>query len=201
MVEKIIIATKNEGKVKEFQSLFQNMGFEILSLLDIDDSPDIEETGNTFKENAILKAEGIANILNVMVIADDSGLSIDALGGKPGIFSARYAGLHKNDLDNMNQVLEELITVPMTDRTARFHCALALAIPFKQTVVVEGTCEGIITRKPVGENGFGYDPIFYIKEADKTMAELTKEEKNQISHRASALKKLSKKINIIWSGK
>lgn len=200
-MKKIIIATKNKGKVREFHYLFQSMGFEVLSLLDIKDAPDIEESGTTFQENAILKAEGIANILNEIVIADDSGLSIDAIDGKPGVFSARYAGLHKSDLDNMNKVLLELNNIPMPDRTARFHCALALTIPSSRTLVVEGICEGLITNKPVGENGFGYDPIFFIKEAGKTMAELTKEEKNEISHRALALKKLEKEINSIWSEK
>jgi XTP/dITP diphosphohydrolase len=197
-LKKIIIATKNSGKVTEFQALFQKFGFEVLSLLDITNSPDIEETGKTFKENAILKAEEISAALNEMVIADDSGLSIDYLLGRPGIMSARYAGLDKNDVNNMMKVLQELEGVQVFDRTARFHCALALAIPSRPTIVVEGLCEGIITTEPIGENGFGYDPIFFLKDEQKTMAELTKAEKNRVSHRANALFKLEKKFSSLF---
>jgi XTP/dITP diphosphohydrolase len=193
-VKEVIIATKNAGKVKEFQTLFAEKAVKVKSLLDIEDAPDVEETGETFAENAILKAETIANYLNKVVIADDSGLAVDALGGKPGVYSARYAGEHKNDKENMAKVLEELNGVPFEQRTARFHCALAVAIPNQRTVVVEGTCEGYIAEAPTGTNGFGYDPIFYVPEQQKTMAELSKEEKNKISHRANALKKLEK----IW---
>jgi XTP/dITP diphosphohydrolase len=193
-VKEVIIATKNAGKVKEFQTLFAEKGLTVKSLLDVENAPDVEETGETFAENAILKAETIANYLNKVVIADDSGLAVDALGGKPGVYSARYAGEHKNDKENMAKVLEELKGVPFEQRTARFHCALAVAIPNQRTVVVEGTCEGYIAEAPTGTNGFGYDPIFYVPEQQKTMAELSKEEKNKISHRANALKKLEK----IW---
>ncbi|WP_044894582.1 XTP/dITP diphosphatase [Bacillus alveayuensis] len=193
-MKEVIIATKNAGKVKEFQTLFAEKAVKVKSLLDIEDAPDVEETGETFAENAILKAETIANYLNKVVIADDSGLAVDALGGKPGVYSARYAGEHKNDKENMAKVLEELNGVPFEQRTARFHCALAVAIPNQRTVVVEGTCEGYIAEAPTGTNGFGYDPIFYVPEQQKTMAELSKEEKNKISHRANALKKLEK----IW---
>jgi XTP/dITP diphosphohydrolase len=193
-VKEVIIATKNAGKVKEFQTLFAEKEVEVKSLLDFENAPDVEETGETFAENAILKAETIANYLNKVVIADDSGLVVDALNGKPGVYSARYAGEHKNDKENIAKVLEELKGVPFEKRTARFHCALAVAIPRQRTVVVEGTCEGYIAEAPTGTNGFGYDPIFYVPEKQKTMAELSKEEKNKISHRANALKKLEK----IW---
>jgi XTP/dITP diphosphohydrolase len=193
-VKEVIIATKNAGKVKEFQTLFAEKEVEVKSLLDFENAPDVEETGETFAENAILKAETIANYLNKVVIADDSGLVVDALDGKPGVYSARYAGEHKNDKENIAKVLEELKGVPFEKRTARFHCALAVAIPRQRTVVVEGTCEGYIAEAPTGTNGFGYDPIFYVPEKQKTMAELSKEEKNKISHRANALKKLEK----IW---
>jgi XTP/dITP diphosphohydrolase len=193
-VREIIIATKNAGKVKEFQTLFAEKEVEVKSLLDFENAPDVEETGETFAENAILKAETISNYLNKVVIADDSGLVVDALDGKPGVYSARYAGEHKNDEENIAKVLEELKGVPFEKRTARFHCALAVSIPCQRTVVVEGTCEGYIAGAPTGTNGFGYDPIFYVPEKQKTMAELSKEEKNKISHRANALKKLEK----IW---
>ncbi|WP_111644591.1 XTP/dITP diphosphatase [Paranoxybacillus vitaminiphilus] len=193
-MKEVIIATKNAGKVKEFQTLFAEKGVEVKSLLDFENAPDVEETGETFAENAILKAETIANYLNKVVIADDSGLAVDALDGRPGVYSARYAGEHKNDKENIAKVLEELKGVPFEKRTARFHCALAVAVPRQRTVVVEGTCEGYIAETQTGTNGFGYDPIFYVPEKQKTMAELSKEEKNKISHRANALKKLEK----IW---
>ncbi|MFD1735986.1 XTP/dITP diphosphatase [Bacillus salitolerans] len=199
-MKKVIVATKNRGKVQDFKQLFQRKGYEVISLLEIPSSPDIDETGTTFVQNAILKAEGISDILQTMVIADDSGLSIDALGGKPGIFSARYAGDHKNDEDNLNKVLKELHGVKEEDRTARFHCALALAVPGRDTITVEGTCEGFITEEPIGDNGFGYDPIFFVREKNKTMAQLTKEEKNEISHRANALRKLEETMKNIRLG-
>lgn len=198
---KILIATKNEGKVKEFQSMFEDLGHEILSLTDIEGSPDVEETGTTFEENAILKAETISQQMNIPVIADDSGLEIDALVGKPGVYSARYAGLQKSDEDNMSKVLAELQNVPDTQRSARFVCALAFAMPNKKTIVVNGECEGKILREKRGSKGFGYDPIFYVPHLNRSMAELAKEEKNKISHRAVALKKLKNLINeedLLW---
>jgi XTP/dITP diphosphohydrolase len=198
MVKEIIIATKNKGKVRDFEVLFNERGYQVSSLLDFPEINDVEETGSTFVENAILKAEEIAEALNKMVIADDSGLSIDALDGRPGVYSARYAGEEKSDRNNIEKVLEELEGVPTEKRTARFHCALALAIPNEKTLIVEGTCEGVITEKPEGENGFGYDPIFFVKEQNKTMAQLTSTEKSKISHRANALKKLEQVIDDVF---
>lgn len=190
-MKEIIIATKNKGKVKEFEALLAPLGYLVQSLLDYPDSIDVEETGATFKENAILKAEAISAHYQRMTIADDSGLAIDYLDGKPGIFSARYAGLAKDDQANINKVLEELTGVAeLESRSARFICALALSNPGGQTKTVEGTCEGYIAMKQQGENGFGYDPIFIVKKLNKTMAMLSKEEKNRISHRAQALEKL-----------
>ncbi|MDQ0230961.1 XTP/dITP diphosphatase [Metabacillus malikii] len=187
----IIIATKNTGKVREFKALLEPLGYNVISLLDFTDSIDVEETGATFVENAILKAEAIANAYHKRTIADDSGLEIDYLNGEPGVYSARYAGLHKDDKDNLNKVLEKLSTVHnQQDRTARFVCALAISSPGEATKTVLGTCEGYIAEQPSGENGFGYDPIFIVKEKMKTMASLSSEEKNNISHRAMALKKL-----------
>jgi XTP/dITP diphosphohydrolase len=200
-MKQVIIATKNAGKVREFQAILGKRGVEVKSLLDFPDCPDVEETGSTFAENAILKAEAMARYFNTTVIADDSGLSIDALGGRPGVYSARYAGEEKNDQKNIAKVLSELEGVPSAKRTARFHCALAVAAPGRHTTVVEGTCEGYITEKPQGENGFGYDPIFYVPQKGKTMAQLSAEEKNQISHRAKALEKLDKQWDEIINGK
>lgn len=190
----VIIATKNKGKAKEFESLFAAKGYEVKTLLDVQGSPDVEETGTTFEENAILKAEAISKLYDQVVIADDSGLIVDALDGRPGVYSARYAGEDKSDEANTSKVLRELEGVPTEKRTARFYCALAVASPNQDTVTVSGAMEGLITEQPVGENGFGYDPIFFVQEVAKTTAELSKEEKNKISHRAHALKALEGKL-------
>lgn len=194
-MREIIIATKNAGKVKDFETLFSPKGFKVKSLLDFPEIEDVEETGVTFPENATLKAEAISSALNKPVIADDSGLAIDALNGEPGVYSARYAGENKDDNANIEKVLQKLNDVPFKKRTARFHCALAIAVPGKRTEIVEGTCEGHILEGKRGENGFGYDPIFFVEKWRCSMAELTKEQKNQISHRANALKRLAPLID------
>lgn len=190
-MKEMVIATKNKGKVKEFEALFERYGIKITSLLDINEPiPDIEETGTTFKENARLKAEGIAKVLNVPVVADDSGLAVDALEGRPGVYSARYAGEPTDDVKNYEKLLDELRDVPNEKRTARFICVLALAIPGKETIFTEGTCEGTIAHEPKGTNGFGYDPVFIPERYDCTMAQLEQSEKNRISHRYHALLQL-----------
>lgn len=187
----ILIATKNKGKVGEFKALFNTYNIEIKSLDDLERNiPDVEETGTTFKENARLKAEEISALLNCPVIADDSGLVIDALDGRPGVYSARYAGEPRSDKRNNDKVLSELENVSEADRTARFVCVLALAIPGEETLFKTGICEGSIGFKPVGSNGFGYDPIFIPNGYAQTLAELSNEEKNAMSHRFHALKKL-----------
>lgn len=194
-MREIIIATKNAGKVKDFETLFSPKGFKVTSLLDFPEIEDVEETGATFAENATLKAETISSALNKPVIADDSGLAIDALNGEPGVYSARYAGENKDDNANIEKVLQKLHDVPFEKRTARFHCTLAIAVPGKRTELVEGTCEGRILEEKRGENGFGYDPIFFVEKWNCSMAELSKEQKNQISHRANALEKLAPLID------
>ncbi len=191
-MKEVIIATHNPGKVKEFKEILEPRGYDVKSLAEIGFTEEIEETGHTFEENAILKAEAVAKAVNKMVIADDSGLSIDNLGGRPGVYSARYAGEQKDDQANIEKVLSELKGIEKEQRTARFRCALAVSIPGEETKTVEGHVEGYIAEEPRGEYGFGYDPIFIVKDKDKTMAELTSDEKNKISHRADALKKLSK---------
>lgn len=196
-MKEIIIATKNPGKAKEFVQMFEPLGYTVKTLLDYPEVPDVEETGTTFEENAILKAETVSNLFNTIVISDDSGLMVDALKGKPGVYSARYAGEQKNDQDNMDKVISELAGVPTEKRTARFCCTLAIANPNKETVTFTGTCEGIILEERRGEYGFGYDPIFFVKEEDKAMAELPPEKKNVISHRANALKKLKEQIHTV----
>lgn len=187
----VIIATRNEGKAKEFEALFNERGYCIKTLIDYPEIEDVEETGTTFNENALLKAETIAKKLNTLVVADDSGLIVDALFGQPGIFSARYAGEEKNDAKNNAKLLNELADTPIENRQAAFHCSLALAKPGKESLVIEAQLKGKIAEVPKGINGFGYDSLFYIPEINKTVAELTQVEKNTISHRALALKKLN----------
>ncbi|GGH72805.1 hypothetical protein GCM10010978_10040 [Compostibacillus humi] len=189
-MDELIIATKNAGKAKEFQQFFAQLHIRVKSLLDFDDLPEVEETGTTFAENARLKAETIAELLNMPVLADDSGLEIDALQGRPGIYSARYAGEDKDDEANIRKVLEEMQSVPMENRTARFVCVLALAEKGKETVITEGYCEGKIALHPAGENGFGYDPIFIPEGYTNTLAELDPSVKQEISHRRHAMDQL-----------
>ncbi|MEG0732429.1 MAG: ribonuclease PH [Vagococcus sp.] len=189
--KEILIATRNQGKAKEFEALFQEKGYKVKTLLDYPDIPDVEETGTTFEENARLKAETIAKEFQTIVLADDSGLKVDALNGQPGVYSARYAGEAKSDASNNAKLLHELYDVKKEDRGAQFHCTLVLASPNKASLVVEGEVEGEIGTIPRGDNGFGYDPLFYVPELNKTMAELNPEEKNKVSHRAKAIEKLS----------
>lgn len=194
-MKEVIIATKNPGKAREFENVFSPRGIAVKTLLDFPEFPEVEETGSTFEENAILKAEAVSNALNKMVIGDDSGLMIDALEGRPGIYSARYAGELKNDNNNIDKVLSELKGIPEEKRTAKFYCTLAVAVPGQETFTVSGTCEGRILEERRGTNGFGYDPIFFVPEKGVAMAELTSDEKNKISHRANALKKLDEVLD------
>ena len=189
-MKQVVIATKNKGKAKDFEALFGPFGYEVVTMFDVAPEVEIDETGKTFEENAILKAETLANLLGKIVIADDSGLAIDALNGEPGVYSARYAGDH-DDEANMVKVLENMKDVPEEQRTARFGCALAIAGPNMETKTVFGTCEGVIAHEKKGTNGFGYDPIFYVPALEKHMAELSAEDKGAISHRGNAIRKLA----------
>ncbi|UOE93360.1 XTP/dITP diphosphatase [Alkalihalobacillus sp. LMS39] len=193
-MKELIIATKNKGKLKEFESMLAPLGFSVTSLLDYPEIPDVEETGLTFAENASIKAMTMARYFQKPVIADDSGLCVDALSGQPGVHSARYAGVEKDDTKNNEKLIHELKHVKEEARTARFHCALVLAYPDGKEEVFEGTCEGVITTEPKGSNGFGYDPLLLIPSKGKTMAELTMEEKNEISHRKKALQQLQERL-------
>lgn len=188
--KEILIATRNLGKAKEFEEMFQAQGYTIKTLLDYPEVPDVEETGVTFEENARLKAETIAKEFNTIVLADDSGLKVDALNGQPGVYSARYAGEMKSDAANNAKLLHELYDVPQEKRTGQFHCTLVLAAPNKESLVVVGELPGEIAAIPRGDNGFGYDPLFFVPEFGKTVAEMSPEEKNQISHRAKAINQL-----------
>ncbi|MBO0444997.1 ribonuclease PH [Enterococcus ureilyticus] len=188
----IVIATRNPGKAKEFTKIFAEKGYQVKTLLDYPKLPDVEETGKTFEENARLKAETIAAILKQPVLADDSGLIVDALDGMPGIFSARFAGEPTNNAANNAKLLHELTGIPQDKRTATFHCTLVFAAPNKESLVVEGDWSGEIGTIPRGEHGFGYDPLFFIPEEKQTAAELSDKRKNEISHRGKAVAKLRK---------
>ncbi len=183
----LVLATKNPGKVEELKALLADMDVNVLSLRDFAVMPEIEETGNTFAENAEIKATTVARITGKLTLADDSGLEVDALGGQPGVLSSRFGGPGASDRDKYLRILELLDGVPDEKRTARFRAAVAIATPQGETVIVEGTCEGRIADKPSGEGGFGYDPIFYIPEVGLTMAEVPSDVKNRISHRAKAM--------------
>lgn len=187
-MKEIVVASTNEGKIKEIKAMLDEIGIEVKSLKDVfDQEIDIEENGKTFKENAFIKAKTICDMIHKPVLADDSGLEIDALDGAPGIYSARFMG-HDTSYDIKNQYIID--AVKGKERTARFVCAMALCIPDEEPILIEEYFNGEINDKIEGENGFGYDPIFYVPELHKTSASLTLEEKNQYSHRAKALKKL-----------
>ncbi|MDW8742667.1 nucleoside-triphosphate diphosphatase [Streptococcus suis] len=189
--DSILIATKNEGKTKEFRKFFEKLGYQVENLNNYPDLPDLAETGTTFEENARLKAETIAELTGKMVLADDSGLKVDVLGGLPGVWSARFSSPEATDSRNNAKLLHELAMVFETkDRSAQFHCTLVMAAPGRESLVVEADWAGYIGTEPKGENGFGYDPLFLVGETGKTSAELSIEEKNKISHRAQALEKL-----------
>jgi XTP/dITP diphosphohydrolase len=185
----IILATRNQGKIRELVPYFARIGWTLQGLPA--DAPLIIEDGLTFAENAHKKAETIARMYGMAALADDSGLEVDALGGRPGVYSARYAGENASDEMNNRKLLQEMVDVPVELRTARFVCVLALSIPGKRTLFFRGECEGRILREMRGTGGFGYDPLFYLPHLDKSMAELTVEQKNQISHRAQAMRKLT----------
>lgn len=188
----MVIATKNQGKVEEFTQFFAPYHIKVTSMLDMPHIiDDIEETGETFAENAMIKAETLSKWIQKPVLADDSGLEIDALDGRPGIYSARYAGEDKDDQANIDRVLEELTGVANDKRTARFVCVIAIARPGESTFYRTGYCEGSIAHTPEGTNGFGYDPIFIPQGYNQTMAQISSDEKNKISHRSKALEKLA----------
>jgi len=190
--KEIVIATHNLGKAKEFSAMFEEKGYLVKTLKDYPEIPKIPETGLTFEENARAKAQTVANLLDRPVLADDSGLMVDELGGFPGAFSARFAGDGASDAANNAKLLHELasLTALPERRGAKFHCTLVFAAPEKKSLVVEADWEGSVATVPQGDNGFGYDPLFLIDGLNKTAAELTLAEKNQISHRAKALQKL-----------
>ncbi|MBN2076714.1 MAG: XTP/dITP diphosphatase [Dehalococcoidales bacterium] len=194
MNRKLLIATTNQGKVREYKSLLKDIPFNLVSLTDEGITTVVEETGTTFKENAGLKAETIAAESRILTLADDSGIEVDALGGEPGVMSARYAGDDATDTERVDYLLKKMKNVPEGKRTARFRCVIAIAEPGGETEYFTGECEGIVPFEPAGELGFGYDPIVYIPELGKTVAELGPEVKNRISHRGMAAEKARKAL-------
>ena len=194
MKRKIIFATGNKNKMIEIRQILGDLGWEILSMKEAGISAEIEENGTTFEENSLIKATEVAKYCDDIVLADDSGLEIDYLNKEPGIYSARYAG-EDTPYEIKNQMLlDRLEGVPREERTARFVCAIAAAIPDHDPIVVRGTIEGYIGDRPAGENGFGYDPIFYVPDLNCSTAELSPEDKNARSHRGNALRAMRDKL-------
>ena len=199
---KIAVASMNAHKVKELSKMIDINGIELVSLRDLNFDGDIVEDGATFEENALIKAKFVCEKYGIPAIADDSGLCVDALNGAPGIYSARYAstdGHNATDAENVEKLLNELENVPDDKRTARFVCAMALALPDGLTKVVVGNCEGKITNKVYGNGGFGYDPVFFVEKFGKTFGETTDDEKNTVSHRFMAVELIKKELSEIFS--
>jgi len=189
MKQIIVIATRNKGKVREFQQLLNDFPVEFQSLSDFGPIPEVVEDGVTFDDNAYKKAAFTAKVLGLPAIADDSGLAVEALNGAPGVYSARYAGENASDADNIAKLLMEM--QGKTNRKAAFHCVISIAVPSGPALTYEGQCHGEITTEPHGTSGFGYDPIFFYPKFGKTFAEVTTEQKNRVSHRGIALKEMA----------
>ena len=188
-MRKLLLATTNKGKAREYQAMLKGIPFKLVTLSDENITLDVDETGRTYEANARLKALTYAKESRLLTLADDSGLEVYALGGEPGIRSARYAGKGVSDTERNAYLLSKLKNVPEKERGARFVCVIAIAEPGGKVQIFQGECRGVITNAPRGANGHGYDPVFYVPELGKTMAELTMEEKNKISHRARAAAK------------
>ena len=197
---KLLLATNNKAKVREYRSLLKDLAAELVLPAELGIDADVDEVGGSLEENARLKATVLAARSQLLALADDSGLEVDALGGEPGPLSARYAGEGASDRDRIDYLLAKLEGVPGEKRSARFRCVIAIATPEGEVDFCSGECPGFITLQPKGEEGFGYDPVFYLPELDKTMAELTMAEKNEISHRGKAAREakqlLGRKYNL-----
>ncbi len=189
MRRKLLLATKNQAKIREYKSLLQDIPFELATLSELGITTVVNEVGESLEDNARLKAIAFAEQSQLLALADDSGLEVDALGGEPGRLSARYAGEGASDKDRINHLLARLEGVPWLRRSARFRCVIAIATPGGEVELCSGECQGFITFEPRGEQGFGYDPVFYLPKLDKTMGELPLEVKNRVSHRGQAASK------------
>lgn len=192
MLSMLVIATKNKNKLREFNEILKDLQIEIRSLDDFGPIPEAVEDGHTFDENAYKKALHTAKVLGLPAIADDSGLVVEALGGAPGVYSARYAGENASDEENLQKLLKNLHGIE--DRRAHFQCVLSIAVPSGPALTYEGRCDGIIVEEKRGDSGFGYDPVFYFKELGKTFAQLSMAEKNRVSHRGKALAEVKSEL-------
>lgn len=194
----LVLATRNQGKIREFRALVAGFGVDIKSLDDFGPIPPVEEDGETFEDNAYKKAHFTARALGFPALADDSGLTVDVLGGQPGVYSARYAGEGATDGDNNRKLLAALDG--KADRKAAFQCVIALAVPRGPALIYEGRCNGEIALEERGEKGFGYDPVFFYPPLDRTFAQLSQEEKNRVSHRGQAMAELKQEFDkvMIW---
>ena len=203
MSSRLILATRNQGKILELRRILDQLSDGAIELVSVDqypDIPDVDETGLTFEENSLLKARAICKATGLPSLADDSGLCVDALGGAPGIFSARYAGTHGDDEANLNKVLEQLKNMTDENRRAHFTCVTALVMPDGQEVTEEGLFHGHITHVPMGENGFGYDPIFIPTGSTVTSAQMSAEEKDLVSHRGKSLRAIAPQVIALMKG-
>jgi len=196
---KLLLATNNQGKVREYRELLRGIPFQIVTLAEQGITTVVEEVGASLEENAGLKATAMANEGRLLTLADDSGLEVDALGGEPGPLSARYAGEGASDEERVRYLLSRLEEVPWPERTARFRCVIALASPEGDARLCQGQCDGRIALEPRGENGFGYDPVFVLPEEGLTMAELSPEMKNRVSHRGRAARE-ARRMLAGWTG-
>ncbi|HJT22049.1 MAG TPA: XTP/dITP diphosphatase [Nitrospira sp.] len=196
MIRELVLATRNRDKGAELSALLEDLGISIKTLDEFPNAPDVAEDGETCEANAVKKARAIAEYTRLPAAADDTGLEVDALGGRPGVYAARYAGEHVTYEDNWRKLLRELSGVPPERRTARFLTVAAVAIPGGGVQTATGVLEGRITEHPAGNRGFGYDPVFLVPETGKTLAELSPEEKNRISHRAKAFAQVRKMLAI-----
>ena len=195
MKQIIVLATTNKGKTRELQDLLKDHPIEIKNLSDFGPIPEVVEDGETFDDNAYKKAAFTARILGYPALADDSGLCVDALDGAPGVYSARYAGEDATDADNVARLLKEM--ADKDNRKASFQCVISIAVPTGAALTYEGRCDGILTREPEGDNGFGYDPLFFFPEFNKTFAQLSMAEKAGVSHRGKALQEVSREMDKI----
>jgi len=201
LLPKLLLATNNQGKAREYRHLLRDLPCEIVTLAEQGINTSVAETGHSLEDNARLKAVVLAEESHLLALADDSGLEVDVLGGEPGALSARYAGEDASDRERVSYLLARLKGVPWEKRSARFRCVIALAMPDGEVEFCCGECHGFITFEPRGEHGFGYDPVFYLPELGKTMAELPLEIKSQVSHRGQAARQVYQKLGRLTGSK
>lgn len=201
MKHRLLVATHNSGKVVEYRDMLSALDVNWLSLNDIQVTTDVAETGDSFLANALLKAQAYADMSGLITLADDSGLEVDALNGAPGVYTARYGGPDLTPVERYLYLLKQIREVPWDERSARFRCVIAVAAPGEGLLAsAEGVCEGLIAERPAGDGGFGYDPIFYLPDRAKTMAQLPAGEKHKISHRGRALRAIQPALQQILLG-